>query len=119
MVERLITSSDGVQIYATAVGQSHLPSLVFAHGIACSALIWASLLQNKELLKHFYLVSWLPFSSASITHSPLKKVAYDLRGHGRSGQPDTPAGYLSHLWAEDFANVAQAFNLTAPVFVGW
>lgn len=101
VVERYITSSDGVQIYAKAVGQSHLPSLVLAHGLACSALIWATLLQNSELLKQFYL------------------VAYDLRGHGRSGQPTNTAGYASQLWAEDFANVAQSFNLTAPVFVGW
>lgn len=57
VVERYINSTDGVQIYATAVGQSHLPSIVLVHGLACSVLIWASLLQNADLLKNFYLVS--------------------------------------------------------------
>ncbi|KAH6902684.1 Alpha/Beta hydrolase protein [Coprinopsis sp. MPI-PUGE-AT-0042] len=67
VVERYITASDGTQIFATAVGQSHLPSLVFVHGYAFSTLIWESIIANSDLLKQFYL------------------VAYDLRGHGRSG----------------------------------
>ncbi|KAH6904868.1 Alpha/Beta hydrolase protein [Coprinopsis sp. MPI-PUGE-AT-0042] len=101
VVERYITASDGTRIFATAVGQSHLPSLVFVHGYAFSALIWASIMANSDLLKKFYL------------------VAYDLRGHGRSGKPTTPAGYLSHLFAEDFANVVREFGLDSPVYIGW
>jgi pimeloyl-ACP methyl ester carboxylesterase len=57
MVEKYITASDGTQIFATAVGQSHLPSLVFVHGYAFSTLIWASIMANSDLLKHFHLVS--------------------------------------------------------------
>ncbi|KAH6904866.1 Alpha/Beta hydrolase protein [Coprinopsis sp. MPI-PUGE-AT-0042] len=101
VVERYITASDGTQIFATAVGQSHLPSLVFVHGYAFSTLIWASIIANSDLLKQFYL------------------VAYDLRGHGRSGKPTTSAGYLSNLFAEDFANVVREFGLDSPVYVGW
>ncbi|KAH6918790.1 Alpha/Beta hydrolase protein [Coprinopsis sp. MPI-PUGE-AT-0042] len=100
-VETYVTSTDGVQIYATAVGNSSLPAIVLVHGFACSALIWANLLQNQDLLKQFYL------------------VAYELRGHGRSGKPDTAAGYLSSLFADDFAAVSRAFNLESPLFLGW
>jgi pimeloyl-ACP methyl ester carboxylesterase len=56
-VETYVTSTDGVQIYATAVGNSLLPAIVLVHGFACSALIWANLFQNQDLLKSFYLVS--------------------------------------------------------------
>ncbi|EAU86212.1 hypothetical protein CC1G_03423 [Coprinopsis cinerea okayama7 len=100
-VEAYVSSSDGLQIYATAVGHNHLPSLVFVHGLACSALIWASLFQNKDLLKHFFL------------------VAYDMRGHGRSGKPSTAEGHLSSLYADDFAAVVKEFKLNTPIFVGW
>jgi pimeloyl-ACP methyl ester carboxylesterase len=47
------------------------------------------------------------------------QVAYDLRGHGRSGKPTTSAGYLSNLFAEDFANVVREFGLDSPIYVGW
>ena len=55
-VEKLVTSSDGVEIFAQAVGNSHLPALVFIHGLALSALVWAKILQDANLLKNFYLV---------------------------------------------------------------
>ncbi|KAH6902685.1 hypothetical protein BKA70DRAFT_1228965 [Coprinopsis sp. MPI-PUGE-AT-0042] len=88
VVERYITASDGTRIFATAVGQSHLPSLVFVHGYAFSALIWASIMANSDLLKNFYL-----------------------------RKPTTPAGYLSHLFAEDFANIVREFGLDSPVIL--
>lgn len=48
-----------------------------------------------------------------------KQVAYDLRGHGRSGKPDTLDGYSSALYAQDFDSVIKAFNVTSPILVGW
>lgn len=42
-----------------------------------------------------------------------------MRGHGRSGKPDTADGHLSHLYADDYAAVAAAFGLKKPIFVGW
>jgi pimeloyl-ACP methyl ester carboxylesterase len=42
-----------------------------------------------------------------------------MRGHGRSGKPETEDGYLSARYAEDFMAVAEAFGVTEPVIVGW
>jgi Predicted hydrolases or acyltransferases (alpha/beta hydrolase superfamily) len=47
------------------------------------------------------------------------KVRYDMRGHGRSGKPNTPKDHSSSLYADDFSTVAKAFSLVKPVFVGW
>lgn len=46
-------------------------------------------------------------------------MRYDLRGHGRSGKPETAAGYTSDKFAEDFKAVMTAFGLTKPIVVGW
>ncbi|KAH8103686.1 Alpha/Beta hydrolase protein [Phellopilus nigrolimitatus] len=42
-----------------------------------------------------------------------------MRGHGRSGKPDSIEGYASNLYADDFAEVLKAFGLRKPVFIGW
>ncbi|KAJ3519764.1 hypothetical protein NMY22_g13054 [Coprinellus aureogranulatus] len=101
VAERFITSTDGTSIFAQAVGDSRLPTLVFIHGLAMSALVWAKILQDANLLRLFHL------------------IAYDLRGHGRSGKPDTVEGYSSELYAQDFNTVVQAFNVSSPILVGW
>ncbi|KAJ3519761.1 hypothetical protein NMY22_g13051 [Coprinellus aureogranulatus] len=101
IAERIITSADGTSVFAQAVGDSRLPALVFVHGLAMSALVWAKILQDTNLLRFFHL------------------IAYDLRGHGRSGKPDTVEGYSSGLYAQDFNAVVQAFNVTSPILVGW
>ncbi|KAJ3519763.1 hypothetical protein NMY22_g13053 [Coprinellus aureogranulatus] len=99
--ERSITSPDGTTIFAQAVGDSRLPTLVFIHGLAMSSLVWAKIFQDVKLLKSFYL------------------VAYDLRGHGRSGKPDAIEGYTSELYAQDFDAVMKALGVTSPILVGW
>lgn len=42
-----------------------------------------------------------------------------MRGHGRSGKPDALEAYSSERYAEDFAAVLGAFNVTSPILVGW
>jgi len=42
-----------------------------------------------------------------------------MRGHGRSGKPEVEEGYTSVRYADDFAAVAKAFHLKAPIFIGW
>lgn len=71
LTERLITSSDGAQIFAQAVGNPRLPTLVFIHGFALSTLVWASILQNADLLRYFRLVS----------HTLLLSLSSDARAH--------------------------------------
>lgn len=47
------------------------------------------------------------------------KVRYDIRGHGRSGKPNTAEAYESKLFADDFKAVMEAFELKKPVLAGW
>lgn len=72
-IEKYVSSSDGVQVYATAAGRSDNPPIVFIHGIALSALVFAQLFQSKSLLDNFFLVSssmWRPLlhSTNSVAH---------------------------------------------------
>ncbi|KAF8905798.1 Alpha/Beta hydrolase protein [Gymnopilus junonius] len=89
-VEKLLKSTDGIDIFARAVGDHTKPSLVFVHGLALSGYVFDGLFKEDYLLDRFYLVS------------------YDMRGHGRSGKPDTVEGYASTLYADDFAAVVNA-----------
>ncbi|KAH9483247.1 Non-heme chloroperoxidase [Psilocybe cubensis] len=99
--DKILKSSDGTVIFARAVGQPDRPSLVFVHGLALSGIVFDDLFKNQDLLDRFYLVS------------------YDMRGHGRSGKPDTIEGHASNLYADDFVAVVNAFGLQSPLFVGW
>lgn len=64
----VLKSSDGTDIYATALGNPSKPSLVFTHGFALSGIVFDELFQNAMLLNRFYLVCALSIplvSSAS------------------------------------------------------
>ncbi|KAJ7496636.1 hypothetical protein FB451DRAFT_1119524 [Mycena latifolia] len=100
-LSKLCLSSDGTPIYAEATGNPTNPSVVFAHGVALSGIVFDRLFADARMLEKLYL------------------VRYDVRGHGRSGKPTTAEGYASALYAADFAAVAGAFALHMPVFVGW
>ncbi|KAJ7817275.1 alpha/beta-hydrolase [Mycena olivaceomarginata] len=100
-VSKLCLSSDGAQIYAEASGNPANPSVVFAHGFALSGIVFDKLFSDPRMLEKLYL------------------VRYDVRGHGRSGKPNSAEGYASSLYAADFAAVAAEFSLHMPVFVGW
>ncbi|KAJ7270171.1 Alpha/Beta hydrolase protein [Mycena haematopus] len=101
IVSKLCLSSDGTLIYAEASGNPTNPSVVFAHGFAFSGIVFDKLFSDSRILEKLYL------------------VRYDVRGHGRSGKPNTAEGYASSLYAADFSAVAGEFSLTVPVFVGW
>ncbi|KAF5319771.1 hypothetical protein D9611_012867 [Ephemerocybe angulata] len=49
----------------------------------------------------------------------MMKVAYDLRGHGRSGKPGMPEEYSTKLLADDFVAVTRAFGVEKPLYIGW
>ncbi|KDQ24360.1 hypothetical protein PLEOSDRAFT_1078511 [Pleurotus ostreatus PC15] len=100
VTSKYLKSSDGTTIYAEAKGDSSKPSIVFLHGFTLSAAVWDGLFDDPKLLDKFYL------------------VRYDMRGHGRSGKPNTPEGHTSALYAADFTAVANGFALNKPVFVG-
>ncbi len=46
-------------------------------------------------------------------------MAYDVRGHGRSGKSDNPEDHQSSLYAADFDAVLKAFEVTKPLIVAW
>ncbi len=49
-----------------------------------------------------------------------RMVAYDIRGHGASDQPDDPARYADEAdFAADTQAVIEAAGLKNPVLVGW
>jgi len=98
---RVLTSSDGHTIFAEASGDHSKPHVVIIHGLAMSGAVFDDFCKRSDLLKGLYI------------------VRYDLRGHGRSGMPATPAGHESHLYANDFKTVMEAFGLHKPVLVGW
>ncbi|KAF5338156.1 hypothetical protein D9611_014563 [Ephemerocybe angulata] len=99
LTERYVSSSDGTQIFAQAVGQPHLPTLVFVHGFALSALVWAHILHDTNLLRYFHLHT--TYEDTGAVGSQRKK-------------PTT-----SKLGADDFVAVTKAFNVTKPLFIGW
>ncbi|KAJ7821547.1 Alpha/Beta hydrolase protein [Mycena olivaceomarginata] len=90
----------GPPIYAEASGNPANPSVVFAHGFALSGIVFNKLFSDPRMLEKLYL------------------VRYDVRGHGRSGKPNSAEGYASSLYAADFAAVAAEFSLHMPVLVG-
>ncbi|KAJ7503179.1 alpha/beta-hydrolase [Mycena galericulata] len=100
-VTKFCPSTDGTLIYAEASGNPANPSVVFAHGMLLSGIVFDNLFSDTRMLDKLYL------------------VRYDVRGHGRSGKPSSPEGYASPLYAADFSAVVKAFSLKMPVFVGW
>ncbi|KAF8990563.1 Alpha/Beta hydrolase protein [Cyathus striatus] len=97
----LVKSSDGTEIFTSAVGSPRNPPIVFIHGYSFSSLVFDDLFEDERLLSRFYMVS------------------YDLRGHGRSGKPNTTEAYVSNLFADDFVAVIKHFNVKSPLYAGW
>jgi len=100
-VVKHLHSSDGIPIYAEAIGNPKNPHVVLVHGLNLSAATFNNLFSDRRLLDKVYL------------------VRYDLRGHGRSGMPSNPEAYASSLFADDYAEVLRAFDVKNPVHVGW
>ncbi|EIW79525.1 alpha beta-hydrolase [Coniophora puteana RWD-64-598 SS2] len=100
-VTKQVQSSDGLTIYAEAVGDSSKPAVVFVHGFMLSGAVWDNLFLDPTLLSSVYM------------------VRYDVRGEGRSGKPTSSDGYASALFAADYQAVASAFGVKNPVLVGW
>ena len=62
-----VTAADGTELHAEVFGPDGAPTLVLAHGWTCALRFWAYQLRDLE--------------------PDLRLVAYDQRGHGRSGRP--------------------------------
>jgi pimeloyl-ACP methyl ester carboxylesterase len=86
--ERLeVRSGDGTPLYVEVHGRPEAPAVVLVHGWAGSIELWKR--QLRDLSMEFRL------------------IAYDQRGHGRSGSPRA-AGYTTDALADDLAAVLDA-----------
>ncbi len=75
---------------------THLPSVVFLHGIVEYGLCWERL--------------------SEIIHKDYDVIMVDARGHGRSDTP--PSGYAPENHAGDVAALITQLNLDRPVLIG-
>ena len=82
-----VMSADGTRLHVEVFGPDDAPTILLIHGWLESIELWHH--QIRELSRDF------------------RVVAYDLRGHGRSGQPSNGA-YNDDLLADDMQAVLEA-----------
>lgn len=85
---RSVVSADGTRVHVEEYGRADGPTVVLAHGWTCSTVFWAPLVRALS--------------------SDYRLVAYDQRGHGRSGAPATRRGYGTRFLADDLEAVLEA-----------
>ncbi len=76
----VVHSADGTRLHTEVFGPATGYPIVLAHGITCSMRVWYE--QINDLSRDH------------------RVIAYDHRGHGRSGVPDATAYSLDHLAAD-------------------
>ncbi len=76
----IVHSPDGTRLHTEVFGPADGYPIVLAHGITCSLRVWHE--QINDLSRDF------------------RVIAYDHRGHGRSGVPESKAYSLNHLAAD-------------------
>ena len=97
---RFVASVDGTQLHVLESGDPRARhGVVFVHGFALSSLVFDAQLAAAPM------PGW-------------KRVAFDLRGHGRS--QEGPGDYLDpRVWADDLRTVIAASGLDEVVLVAW
>lgn len=96
-----VEGSGGVPLNVVQIGDPALPGVLLIHGYRQSYLSW-----------------YRQFGAPLAGRCHL--VAFDLRGHGNSGQPWQPEAYdNAQVWAGDVARVMAATGLRRPLLVGW
>ena len=92
-----VRSSDGTRLHVQELGDPGAPTIVLVHGWMCALRLWRH--QLDALAEDFHL------------------IAYDMRGHGRSG-PAAGDDYSIEALAEDLQAVLDARALNRPVVLG-
>ena len=96
-----VTAPDGVTLAVQESGNPAGPAIVFIHGLLGSHMNWEA-------------------QRASPALQGYRLISYDLRGHGRSGQPRAATAYSEgRRWGDDLAAVIAATGARRPVLVGW
>lgn len=83
-----VRSIDGVRLHTEVFGPDGAPPIVLAHGITCAIRVWAY--QIADLARDF------------------RVIAFDHRGHGRSGVPPRRGNYGLDFLAADLDAVLEA-----------
>ena len=157
---KIVTSSDGLQIFTESAGKEGAPAgkspslppdsansflmqhciVIFLHGLACTSAAFDPLFEDRNLTSSLFMVSRISFLFNRLSDNPFGvQIRYDTRGHGRTGGPDNPEGYVSKrnvtssqmssgsmglkegfiVYADDFSAVAAAYGVKKPFFAGW
>lgn len=96
-----ITGAGDVALNVVTTGDPAGTPIVFVHGIGQSYLAFEPQLHSSLATRH-------------------RLVAFDLRGHGNSGKPETPEAYDdTRKWADDLQAVLRATTTCPAVLVGW
>ncbi|MFY9920109.1 MAG: alpha/beta hydrolase [Mycobacterium sp.] len=83
-----VSAGDGTRLHAEIFGPEDGYPIVLAHGITCAIRVWAC--QIHELARDY------------------RVIAYDHRGHGRSGVPSRRSNYGLNFLAADLDAVLEA-----------
>ena len=94
-VETGFVETNGIETYYERRGEG--PPVVFVHGMVMSTTMWGA---QVEALADGYTT-----------------VAYDVRGHGRTGGSDV-GSYSMELFAEDLDALLTALDIEQPVLCG-
>ena len=102
MRQTRIPSADGVSLAVYEAGNPNGPAILFLHGFNQASLCWYLQTEDRELAARFRL------------------IAYDIRGHGASDQPEDVTRYANDAdFAADTHAVITTLGLRKPVLVGW
>ncbi len=102
MKQTRVQSTDGLNLAVYEAGNPDGPAILFLHGFNQSALCWHLQTEDRDLRARF------------------RMVAYDIRGHGASDQPEDMARYANDAdFAADTHAVITALGLQRPVLVAW
>lgn len=97
-----VAGHGGVPLNVLSQGDASRPAVLLVHGYRQSHLSWQGVFAGGAAAQHCRL------------------VAYDLRGHGNSGQPWQAEAYATgQPWADDLAAVIRTQGLQRPLLVGW
>ena len=114
---KIVTSSDGLQIFTESAGKEGAPAgaspssssdsansflmqhrciVIFLHGLACTSAAFDPLFADPTLTSSVFMVSRTGFLFDQPRDDLFGvQIRYDVRGHGRTGGPDSAEGYVS------------------------
>lgn len=97
VTRRMVETSDGLTLAVFEQGPADAPTVVLVHGYPDNHTVWDGV--AAVLARRFHV------------------VAYDVRGTGVSGTPDSTEGYRLAQLSADFTAVIDAVSPHAPVHV--